>query len=440
MTTPSVQIHHLNHAALLVEIGAIRMLFDPWLEGTAFSGGWGLRYDNPDAFETAARATHLWISHWHSDHLHGPSLEKLARSNADMVVLANESANFSMVERMKRFGFHDVRPIREREPVELDAETSCCRYPTAGIDNMLHLWSDSWSILNYNDCNLPAGAIRSLRRRIGSIDLLLTNYNHAGKLFDEADDELRKAQLLETLERTADVMDPLQVVPFASSHYYRTAESADQNASLLSFDDLEALAARDERFVVMRIGDSATFASPGEATIHRREPPLREQERETHDYGTSVPWDALLEETSTRCIALHGQFLRLSRPVVPDLVVRVRDHGRNLRLSIGKGAQEAEPGLHPHIEAHSQALRIWLARRFGDDTFIAGAHFRIVDLDTTAIERWALVTLLEASHLDPRSCLQYLTRGDGRRFLWNRREEILATLLGRRVKAGRIRI
>jgi len=48
--------------------------------------------------------------------------------------------------------------------------------------------------------------------------------------------------------------------------------------------------------------------------------------------------------------------------------------------------------------------------------------------------------LLEASHLDPQSCLQYLGARDGRRFLWNRREEILATLLGRRVKAGRVRI
>ena len=65
-----VRIHYLNHASMLVEVGTMRLLFDPWLEGTAFSGGWGLRYDNPDAIDLAASATHLWISHWHSDHLH----------------------------------------------------------------------------------------------------------------------------------------------------------------------------------------------------------------------------------------------------------------------------------------------------------------------------------------------------------------------------------
>lgn len=435
----TVRIHYLNHASLMVEVGSVRLLFDPWLEGTAFSGGWGLRYDNPDALDVGARATHLWISHWHSDHLHGPSLAKLADLNPDIVVLANVSANFSMVERMASFGFRDVRPIGERDPFELDDDTSCCRYPTAGIDNMLHVTSGSWSILNYNDCNLPAKAIQSLRRHIGSVDLLLTNYNHAGKLFDSDDDDTRKNLLTQVLERTVDTLEPARVLPFASNHYYRTAESADQNGSMLGFEDLDAVAARDERFVVPRIGDVVVFESPTEATVESRVPALQPSTLQTHDYGSPVPWDDLLAEVSTRCEALETQFLRLGRLAVPDLVVRLSDQGRNLRLSLGRPAEEAESET-PHIEAHSQAIRIWLARRFGDDTFVAGAHFRVLDPDTTAIERWALVTLLEASHLDPQSCLQYLGEAEGRRFLWNRREEIVATLFGRRVRAGRVRL
>ena len=436
----SLRVHYLNHASLLVEVGGLRILFDPWLEGTAFSGGWGLRYDNPDATRIAATATHLWISHWHSDHLHAPTLAKIAQLNPNMVVLANVSANFSMVERMASFGFRDIRPIGERETLELNGETKCCRYPTAGIDNMLHIASGSWSILNYNDCNLPAKAIRSLRKHIGPIDLLFTNYNHAGKLFDVVDDETRKNQLIEVLDLTVDTLEATRVVPFASNHYYRAEESADQNASMLGFDDLEKLAAGDERYVILHIGDQATFDSPTSVRVDRREPALTQRELEVHDYGPAVPWDELLQEVTVRSKALRGQFLHMGKLAVPDLIVRVSDHSRNLRLSIGEDAREADPGDSAHIEAHSQAMRIWLARRFGDDTFIAGAHFRVLDPDTTAIERWALVTLLEASHLDPQSCLQYLEARDGRRFLWNRREEILATLLGRRGKAGRVRI
>jgi hypothetical protein len=436
----SVRIHYLNHASLLLEMGPVRLLFDPWLEGTAFSGGWGLRYDNSRAFELGATATHLWISHWHSDHLHGPSLAKLVDRNPDMIVMANVSANFSMVDRMVGLGFRNILPFEERAPLELDDETTCWRYPTAGIDNMLHITAGDWSMLNYNDCNLPATAILSLRRYIGPLDLLFTNYNHAGKLFDVLDDEARKQQLLDVLELTVDALEPGRVIPFASNHYYRTLESADQNSSLLGFDDLEALAERDERFVVPRIGDEVVFETPSNATVIPLEPPLIEVERETHDYGEPVPWSELVREVSTRCEALQNQFLKLGRFAVPDLIVRVRDHDRNLRLSLGKPAREAGSTQKPHIEAHSQAMRIWLARRFGDDTFIAGAHFRILDRDTTAIERWALVTLLEASHLDPQSCIQYLGEPTGRRFLWNRREEILATLFGGRLKAGRVRL
>lgn len=436
----SVRIHYLNHASLLVEVGDVRILFDPWLEGTAFSGGWGLRYDNPAAFDVGATATHLWISHWHSDHLHAPSLVKLAARNPDITVLANVSANFSMVGRMEGLGFRDVRPLDERQPFELDGETTCCRYPTAGIDNMLHISSGPWSMLNYNDCNLPAKAIQSIRRHIGPLDILFTNYNHAGKLFDVVDDEVRKAQLVQVLELTVDALEPTRVVPFASNHYYRTAESANQNDSMLGFEDLDAIAERDERYVVPRIGDEVVFEAPSCASVQARTPPFRPQAIETHDYGAQVPWDELLEEISIRTEALREQFLRVGRLAVPDLVVRLSDHERNVRLSLGQPAREADPSDVPDIEAHSQAMRIWLARRFGDDTFIAGAHFRVLDSDTTAIERWALVTLLEASHLDPQSCIEYLREPQGRRFLWNRREEIVATLFGGRVRAGRVRL
>jgi L-ascorbate metabolism protein UlaG (beta-lactamase superfamily) len=436
----SVHVHYLNHASLVVEVGGARILFDPWLEGTAFSGGWGLRYDNPEATKIAATATHLWISHWHSDHLHAPTLSKIAQLNPGMVVLANVSANFSMVERMASFGFWNIRPIGERETLELNGETTCCRYPTAGIDNMLHIASGSWSILNYNDCNLPAKAMQSLRKHMGPIDLLFTNYNHAGKLFDVVDAQTRKSQLIEVLDLTVDTFEATRVLPFASNHYYRVEESADQNASMLDFDDLDNLAKANERYVVLRIGDQATFEAPTSARVDARQPALTQQDLAVHDYGPPVPWDELLEDVSVRSKALHGQFLRVGMLAVPDLIVRVSDHERNLRLSLGNEARETDAGVSAHIEAHSQAIRIWLARRFGDDTFIAGAHFRILDPDTSVIERWALVTLLEASHLDPQSCLQYLGARDGRRFLWNRREEILATLLGRRVKAGRARI
>ena len=102
-----VRVDYLNHACVMLHVQDVRLLFDPWLEGTCFSGGWGLCYDNPTAYETAASATHLWLSHWHSDHFHTPSLAKLAALNPHIKVLANVSKNFSMVERLGALGFKE---------------------------------------------------------------------------------------------------------------------------------------------------------------------------------------------------------------------------------------------------------------------------------------------------------------------------------------------
>ena len=71
-----VKIHFLNHSSLLLEIEDVKILFDPWFDGTCFEGGWGLSHSNPDAWQPSSAATHLWISHYHSDHFHVQTLKK----------------------------------------------------------------------------------------------------------------------------------------------------------------------------------------------------------------------------------------------------------------------------------------------------------------------------------------------------------------------------
>src|ERR1700712_2994618 len=134
-----LSVETLNHASVLLCSGELRLLSDPWFSGTAFSGGWGLYYANPDALRTALTATHLWISHWHSDHLHEPSLRALAGERPDLPVLVNESANFSVAQRMRALGFRRLITLHERTPLRLAPDVEVTRYPTAGIDNMLHV-------------------------------------------------------------------------------------------------------------------------------------------------------------------------------------------------------------------------------------------------------------------------------------------------------------
>lgn len=437
----TLAIDSLNHASVLISDGDFSLLSDPWFGGTAFSGGWGLQYENPEALTLASRATHLWISHWHSDHLHAPTLEALAAQNPKLCVLANVSANFSMLERLRQFGFRNLIPLPERRALTLASGVEVERFPTAGIDNALLLRTGRFSVLNYNDCNLPAGAIGALKRRIGHIDVLLANYNHAGKLFETRPPDEEKDVQWSRLKRVVQLFQPRLAIPFASSHYYRAEVSREQNQSLLSYEDVERRAAGSKRLCVLRIGDRIELASTAaEPEFTRRSPPLALAPQSVLDYGASVPWPRLLEAASTRCHALHHAFPVLSR-FTGTLVIDVSDHGRRLRLD-AKTGQATSAGISEpvHIAAHSAALFDWLGRPFGADTFAAGAHFAIVSFDTRSIQRWALLTLLEASHMSERDALGYISSREGLWFLWCRREEIMATLRAGQVKAGQTRL
>ncbi len=92
--TASMKIHLLNHASVLIEVGQVKLLTDPWFWGNCFENGWGLKYDNENALELAKQATHLWISHFHADHFRTPTLRKLVEVNLNIIVFGNRSLNF----------------------------------------------------------------------------------------------------------------------------------------------------------------------------------------------------------------------------------------------------------------------------------------------------------------------------------------------------------
>lgn len=432
-----LSVESLNHASVLLRIGELRLLSDPWLAGTAFSGGWGLYYDNPDAQRLAAQATHLWISHWHSDHMHEPSLRALAEARPDLQVLVNESANFSVAARMRALGFQRLIVLHERTPLTLAPGIVVTRYPTAGIDNMLHVQAPGWSILNYNDCNLRPRALAAMARKLGPIDLLLTHYNHAGKLFELRPALHEKLALWEALCRVTQVLAPRYVIPFASTHYYRSVYSQGQNASLLSFDDLQLHAASDPSMVIARVGDRVTWQSRyAVPELTRREPALPRQLESSQAYGDSVPWQTILSVARARSQSLRRGFPGVGF-FVPPLRVAVTDHGRMFDLDLRRGVSETAGAAH--VAAHSKAILDWLGRPFGDDTFIAGAHFAVCTEDPTTIKQWVALCLLHASRLSVPDLLRYAFSREGRWFLWSRREEIFATLVAGGFSAGELR-
>jgi hypothetical protein len=426
-------IELLNHASIVVRYGAISLLCDPWFEGTCFSGGWGLRYINPYAFEKASGCTHLWISHFHNDHLHMPTLQQVARRAPEIEALANVSLNADVRGPLRRAGFTKLHPLYERNPVSLSDGFEVTRYPATGIDNMLVIRIGGQTVLNLNDCNLPARALRHLIRKIGHIDILLANYNHAGKLLEYPSHEQIKETFKTNFQLVVAAVNPTWVIPFASLHYYRSHASAYQNGSFLRGEELTGAFSN---LIPLAPGDRAVFGGDREPTIEHLTPAIPCVRPDQKRHEQSIPWQQLLVAAEAYRTRLRDVFLGLVHWIFP-LAIRVTDLERVLVLDVARGISERVAANGSiHIEAHSEALFDWLGKPFGADAFWVGADFAILTNDTTSLHRMMLAGLLMENRLALNDFLRMLVTPRGWAFFLHRREEILAILLGRRFGAG----
>jgi len=424
MTTLSIK--SLNHASVVLRFDDVAFLTDPWYSGGCFRNGWGLRFYNPLALDEAAACTHLWISHFHGDHYHVPTLAKLAQKNPALKVLANRSANFDMGPALKRIGFRDLLALPECQPRPLTSTCSVERIPVSGIDNMLVMRLPGWTILNYNDCNMPAAAIQRHLRRIGPVDLLLLNFNHAGKLIGHGDVPEVRRYHREIFRKKVELIRPRYVLPFASLHCYRSEFSLDQNPSMLLPADLKGLGPAE--LLDLLPGDRVTL-TPGGVPVFARGCAQPTDPRDLALLYTGVEsWDELVAAGDAFCRSVRPAYLGFVNWVRP-VQIWVRDHARLLRMDLKHGAS-GPPGTieDAHIESHSRPLLEWWTGEYGTVAFHVGAHYRCLPNPEQPIERLFLASGFKENKVDLLSLIGMLARPGGFRFLWNRRDEIFAIL------------
>lgn len=425
-------IHFLNHASVLIEVDQVKLLTDPWFEGYCFNGGWGLRFHNENAWEMASTATHLWISHYHGDHFHPPTLKKILAINPDITVIGNHSYNFQMDETLRGLGFKKVISFKERKAIQLDNDTEIIRYPTTGIDNMLVVRSKSGTILNYNDCSLPPRSRRMLSRRIGKVDLFLSNFNHAGKLllYPYPSDEEIKKKLIEGYAENLSIFDAEWFLPFASYHYYRAPESVNQNGSLLDGQELKK--AGGKRMIPARVGDKINFGSTLNF-VSPQQPPAQNTFTRLERQGR-VELHTIMESAKNYCKRIRSHYFFTAR-FMPRLTIKIADLDKLVVLDPRKGMYESKENTEPHIIAHSEPLNSWFSDRFGTDSFVVGAHFEINNRNKIPLKWQIILGLLIDNKLDLKSVLKMLFSRKGLRFLLNRREEIWGIMFSGRIHA-----
>lgn len=427
-----MEISFLNHASILVKDGDVKLLIDPWFEGTCFENGWGLRFQNPEAFNKIKDCTHLWVSHFHQDHFHRPTLLKIIDVNPNIIFLGNHSFNFQLNNAAQKFGFKNVVPVYERKKIQLSETFSITRYPTQGIDNMLLIRTPESTVLNYNDCVIPSLSQKMLKKKFGEIDILLTNFNHAGKLllYPFPSPEKIREKLIKNFSENFKVFDPSFILPFASYHYYKSPYSFQQNDTMLNADDLTEV---DKRIIPWKIGDKILWQNR-QATL-QTENPVVTNNMEKVEYNKLFSQEELITAAKSFAEVLKKRFGVFSR-FFPTLYIQISNTDSIIGFNLKKGGFNPGKAIQPHIKAHSESVMNWFSKPYGTDSFVVGAHFEIVNENRIPLKWQLALGLLVENKMDLKSMFIMLFKKQGRRFLLNRREEFFGQLFQFRLTAS----
>jgi len=434
LMSSALSIELLNHASVIFQCGNFSLLFDPWFSGTCFRENWGLRFSNPEALDKAASSTHLWISHPHEDHLHIPTLKQLAEKAPKITVLANISENISGPDFLKKLGFSNIIDLGERKRLSLNNDISVIRYPASRIDNMLVVNIAGMKVLNYNDCNLPADALRMVVREFGPIDILLCNYNHAYKFWNYESHEAVKARLKQRFSSIMREVRPKWVIPFASLHYYRSPYSNYQNSSLLTPEDLAELAPGS--LLALHVGDSVHWSQAEGPVIDRRNPALAQSDLDEKNYKNASEWSKILEACQKYCDKLRKSFPGISLWMQPVRIL-IDDQKRMIELNFRSGAREIPAESTPvHMQLQSETLVNCFTKPFGMDALWIGADFSFKPEVVSVVHRFVFLGMLMDNGLAASNLIRIPFQPQRWSFFINRREEIAAIIKQHKFNLG----
>ena len=141
-----MKITFIGHASILIDLGDVTVLSDPWWKGPCFGAQWW-NYPAPslDALEHC-HVDYIYISHGHHDHFHSGTLRTLSRDAKVIVSRATKLA-----PSVKKQGF-EVIELDDDEVFPLGSKGATCRVmETYSGDTLMAVTDGQEVCLNLND-------------------------------------------------------------------------------------------------------------------------------------------------------------------------------------------------------------------------------------------------------------------------------------------------
>jgi hypothetical protein len=384
-----VTIEFLNHASVRVVTERTSLVSDPWFSGPIFNDGWDLLWTSDELAQRAADSDFIWISHEHPDHFSPAFFRRLHGRNPE--VLFQETRDGRVAQYLRGHGFR-VRELKAGERILLSSLDRL----TIGKNGLYDSWnlieSPHRKILNLNDCILKTpGDLRSVRRSVGDIDVLLTQFSYAGWVGKPGNRTLRERaaqRRLDIVRTQIECLRPRYIVPFASFGWFCHEENAYLNDSVNRISDfLDVCAGAPVVPIILAPGESWDVGNP-----HQNRTAIEFWQRMFAGVATrpriKSPAPTDLRTLVQECEAYRARtFARNSKAWMSALAripvldffhpvrIRLTDLNTCVQFSFFDGLDEVAASDRADAEMSSDSLVFIFRNDFGFDTLMANARF-----------------------------------------------------------------
>ena len=223
----------VNHACFSFYHGDAGCLVDPWFEGSIFNNSWKLVSEGGQAPDNLK---YIFISHEHPDHLHWPTLSKLASSEVTVVLCQRNNDNVEI--NLKRLGYN-VLLLPNQTKHNLDGLT--VEFFRSGHDHAIVFEQNGFVMVNQNDCQLQESTARALKDKYPEIDVWWMQFSLAG-YYGNLDDKQKlvdaQKQHKNMFSSYQAILQPRISVPFASFVNFCREENKELNDYRVRLEDI----------------------------------------------------------------------------------------------------------------------------------------------------------------------------------------------------------
>jgi UDP-MurNAc hydroxylase len=425
------RITFVSHASVIIDVDGVRILCDPWQDGTAFNNSWSLLVPAHALEAELATVNYIWVSHEHPDHFHFPTLRALPadfRARTKVLFQANHSDKMAVAFK-KTLGFADVILLPHRKRVALPGGPDVYCYHSRQIDSALAVIGKALTVLNLNDCEMSEKDLNYLRSDLPIIDVALNQFSIAGFDGIEANIAGSARGVLENYVRDAEFLKPTAVIPFASYVYFSCPDNAFMNKHVNTpAMAIAAVGATGTSSVVMKPGDVWTIGTPWNnadaiGVYQAAFDSLATKEMAAAPVVPLVDIEAAFHKLAS-FVKVHytGLYLRTLKPVT----VSIGDLDTTIVFDLRRCTfQIVGRGTPVDLEINSQPLHFAFSNPFGVQTLGVSGRFRMRANARNWMRHRVLFALNNAQiYLKPRYLLQPAVLG----YFWSRRKGLVGQI------------